>query len=74
MLRSTIEWRDRQGDHDLRVDRLERRDDRVAVAISWAERDGTRHEWAHLLRLRDGMIIDMEDYRSGERALSALRR
>jgi hypothetical protein len=41
---------------------------------SWAERDGTRHEWAHLLRLRDGMIIDMEDYSSGKRAVRALRR
>jgi hypothetical protein len=42
--------------------------------ISWAERDGNRHEWAHLLRLLDGMIIDMEDYAGGERALRALRR
>ena len=74
MLRSTIEWRDREGDHDLRVDRVEQRDDRFAVVISWAERDGTRHEWAHLLRLCDGMIIDMEDYASGERALRTLRR
>jgi hypothetical protein len=60
--------------HDLRVDRLEQRNGRLAVGISWAERDGTRHEWAHLLRLRDGMIVDMEDYASGERALRALRR
>ena len=74
MLRSTIEWRDREGDHDLRVDRVEQRNGRFVVVISWAERDGTRHEWAHLLRLRDGMIIDMEDYASGKRAVRALRR
>ncbi len=58
----------------MRIDRVEQRNDRFAIVISWAERDGTRHEWAQLLRLRDGMIIDMEDYRSGERALRALRR
>jgi ketosteroid isomerase-like protein len=77
VLRSTIEWRHRQGDHDLRVDRLEQRNGRFAVAISWAERaerDGTRHEWAHALRLRDGAIIDMEDYASGAKAVRALRR
>jgi hypothetical protein len=46
----------------------------MAVVVSWAERDGTRHEWAHLLRLRDGMIIDMQDYANGKRAVRALRR
>jgi ketosteroid isomerase-like protein len=74
VLRSTIEWRDRNGDHDLRVDRVEQRNRRFAVVISWADRDGTRHEWAHLLRLRDGAIIDMEDYASGAKAVRALRR
>jgi len=74
VLGSAIEWRHREGDHDLRVDRVEQRNGRVAVVISWAERDGTRHEWAHLLRLRDGMIIDIEDYASGKRAVRALRR
>jgi hypothetical protein len=74
VLKGTIEWRDREGDHDLRVERVEQRNGRVAVVISWADRDGTRHEWAQLLQLRDGKIIDMEDYPSGERALRALRR
>jgi hypothetical protein len=69
VLRSTIEWRNRNGDHDLRVDRVEQRNGRFAVVISWAERDGTRHEWAHVLRLRDGMIVDMRDYASGARPL-----
>jgi hypothetical protein len=74
VLKGTIEWRDREGDHELRVDRVEQQNGRVAVVISWADRDGDRHEWAQLLRLRDGMIIDMQDYASGERALRALRR
>jgi hypothetical protein len=74
VLRSTIEWRDREGDHDLRVDRVEQRNGRFAGVISWADRDGTRPESAHLLRLRDGAIIDMEDYASGAKAVRALRR
>ncbi len=69
---ATVEWRDREGDHDLRVARVAQRDGRVAVVMSWAERDGAWHEWAHLLRLRDGLIIDMEDSASEERALRAL--
>jgi hypothetical protein len=74
VLKGTIEWRDRAGDHNLRVERVEQRNGRVAVVISWADRAGTRHEWAHHLRVRDGLIVDMEDYASGERALRALRR
>jgi ketosteroid isomerase-like protein len=74
VLRSAIEWRDRNGDRDLRVDRFEQRKGHVAVVISWAERDRTRHEWAHVLRLRDGAIIDLEDYASGAKAVRALRR
>ena len=74
MLKGTIEWRDRAGDRDLRVERVEQRNGRVAVVISWADRAGTRHEWAHHLRFRDGLIVDMEDYSTGERALRALRR
>ncbi len=73
MLKSTIEWRHRAGDHALRVERVEQRNGRVAIVLSWAERDGTRHEWAHLLRLRDGLIVDMQDYANGARALRALR-
>jgi ketosteroid isomerase-like protein len=71
---STIEWRDREGDHDLRVEHVEQRDRRVAVVVSWAERSGKRHAWAHVLRLQDGMIIDMQDYASRPRAIRALRR
>jgi hypothetical protein len=46
----------------------------AASRVSSADRDGTRPESAHLLRLRDGAIIDMEDYASGAKAVRALRR
>jgi hypothetical protein len=65
VLRSTIEWRDRKGDRDLRVERVEQRDGRVIAVLSSAKKSGTRHDWAHFLWLRDGMIADMQDYRSG---------
>lgn len=41
--------------------------------LSWAEQSGKRHEWAHVLKLREGMIIDMQDYASGAKADRALR-
>lgn len=50
---------------------MEQRDGRLAVVFSWAERSGKRHEWAQLLRLREGMIVEMEDYANGTRALRA---
>jgi hypothetical protein len=40
--------------------------------FSWAEESGKRHEWAHLLQLRDGLIVDMQDYASGARAVRTL--
>jgi hypothetical protein len=52
---------------------VEQRNDRVAVVFSWAEASGTRHEWAQLLHLRDGMIVDMQDYASGAHALRRMR-
>jgi hypothetical protein len=73
VLEGAIEWRHRQGDHDLRVDRVEEQNGRVAVVVSWAERDGTRHEWANLLRFRGGMITHMDEYAGGDGALRALR-
>jgi hypothetical protein len=59
VLRSQIEWRHRHGDHDLDVERLEGRDGRVAAVLSWAEQSGRRHEWAQVLELREGMIVDI---------------
>lgn len=70
-----VEWRDGQGDRDLRIDRVEHRDARVVVVLSWAEKGGKRHEWTHLLRLRGGLIIDIQDCASGgAKALRALSR
>src|SRR5687768_17468942 len=47
VLRSQIEWRYRQGAHHPQLDRLEQRDGRVAVVLTWAEQSGRRYEWAH---------------------------
>jgi len=45
----------------------------VLVAYSWADREGGRHHWAHLLKLKDGMIVDMQDYASPTRAVATAR-
>lgn len=74
VLRSQIEWRYRQGAHDAQLDRLEQRDGRVAVVLSWAEGSGRRQEWAHVLQLRDGVIVGIQDYASGTKAVRALDR
>jgi hypothetical protein len=62
------------GARDLRVDRVEQRGERVAVVLSWTEQSGERGEWAHVLRLREGMIVRMQDHAGGTSALRALRR
>ncbi|MGH3024605.1 MAG: hypothetical protein ACRDNI_13185 [Gaiellaceae bacterium] len=41
--------------------------------LSWAEQSGRRQEWAQVLELRDGLIVDMQDYASGAKAVRALR-
>src|SRR5688572_5008034 len=74
VLRSQIEWRYRQGAHHPQLDRLEQRDGRVAVVLTWAEQSGRRYEWAHVLRFRDGTIVDIQDYASGTKAVRALHR
>jgi hypothetical protein len=38
------------------------------------DQSGRRHEWAHLLELRKGMIVDMQDYPKGATAARALHR
>lgn len=40
--------------------------------LSWAEQSGMRHEWAQVLALRDGLIVGMQDYASGAKALRTL--
>jgi hypothetical protein len=45
----------------------------VIVAFSWADRTGKRHQWAQMLRLRNGRIVDLQDYRSPTQALASAR-
>ena len=61
----------RQGDHDGRIESVEQRGERIVVLLSWADKEGKRHEWAHALRLRDGKIIGMQDYANPARAAAA---
>jgi hypothetical protein len=37
----------------------------VIVTYSWADASGRRWDWSQILQLRDGMIVDMEDYGRG---------
>jgi ketosteroid isomerase-like protein len=65
---SMIDWRRKIGDQDYRVDRVEQRGSRIIVTVSWADKNGRRHDWAHVLTLKDGKIIDIQDYASPTRA------
>lgn len=42
----------------------------MIVTFSWSDAGGRRWDWGQILRLRDGKIVDMEDYARG----SAFRR
>ena len=43
------------------------------VVFSWVDAGGGRHDWAQVLQLEDGKIVDMQDYASPRRALTATR-
>jgi hypothetical protein len=62
-----------EGDHDGRVDWIEQRGDVAVAAFSWLDRDERRHRWAHLLKLRDGKIVDMQDFASPRTAAATMR-
>lgn len=68
-----MDWRREDGDHDARIDAVEQRGARVVVTISWADKEGRRHDWAHVLELKDGKIVDIQDYKSPKRAAAATR-
>ena len=68
-----IHWRRLGGDHDARVDGVEQHGVRVIVTLSWADKAGQRHDWAHVLKLKDGMIVDMQDSASPARAAATTR-
>ena len=68
-----IHWRRLEGDHDARIDAVDQSGARIIVSHSWADKTGKRHDWAHVLKLKDGMIVDMQDYASPTRAAAATR-
>jgi hypothetical protein len=49
------------------------RGDRVVVSFSWADKAGTRHQWAQALTLENGKIIDIQDYAKPAAASAAVR-
>jgi hypothetical protein len=61
------------GAHDYSLDSVESRRDRVVVAFSWADGEGQRHRWAQGLRLKDGKIVEMQDYVNRRRAVASMR-
>jgi hypothetical protein len=61
------------GDHSYRVDSVEQHGDRVVVAFSWSDKSGHRHNWAQALRLRDGRIVELQDYKTPTRAATLTR-
>ncbi len=68
-----IHWRRLEGDHDARIDAVEQHGTRVIVTLSWADKTGQRHDWAHVLKLKDGRIVDIQDYANPARAAAATR-
>lgn len=63
----------RAGDREYRLDAIRSRGNRVVVAFSWSDKDGHRHAWAHALRLRDGKIVDMQDFANPKSAFALMR-
>jgi ketosteroid isomerase-like protein len=43
------------------------------VAFSWSDKENRRRHWAQVLRIRDGRIVDMQDYRHRKHAAAAAR-
>ena len=58
---------------DYRLDDVEQHGDRIVAAFSWSDETGRRHAWAQALRIRDGRIVDMQDYRSPRQAAVTAR-
>jgi ketosteroid isomerase-like protein len=63
----------RSANHDYRLDDIEQHGDRVVISFSWTDDTGRRHRWAQTLRIRDGRIIDIQDYRSPKHANATAR-
>jgi hypothetical protein len=58
-------WREHAGDGDFRLDDVDSSGDRVAARFSWSDASGKRHHWGQGLRIRDGKIVDMQDFAPG---------
>lgn len=43
------------------------------IAFSWADRANSRHDWTHVLELREGKIFAIKDYANPGRAALATR-
>jgi hypothetical protein len=43
------------------------------VAFSWSDKDGGRHHWAQALQLKNGKIIDMQDFANPRSAIALMR-
>jgi len=73
VLNGGISKRRMNGDRDYKLDSVQSRGDRVVVTFSWSDRYGKRHNWAQALRLKDGKIIDMQDFAHPGRAVALMR-
>jgi hypothetical protein len=47
---------------DYRIDGIEHDGEKAVAAYSWTNHLGDRVYWSHLLKLRDGKIVDMQDH------------
>jgi hypothetical protein len=61
VLKSGLDSQRRCGDHDFRVDGVRPDGGSLSVTYSWLDAEGQRRTWSQVLRLRDGMIIHMQD-------------
>jgi hypothetical protein len=61
------------GAQEFALESVESRGDRVVVAFSWANSEGQRHGWAQALRLKNGKIIDMQDFANPAQAVAWVR-
>jgi len=61
------------GAHDYSLDAVESGRDHVVVAFSWADKEGRRHGLTQALRLKDGKVVDIQDFASSRRAVALMR-
>ena len=74
MLQGGIDEGRRQGWGSFAIDGFVEGGDRAAVAISWqVAPEGARHQLGHLLRLREGRIIDIQGYADPRKALRRVK-